>query len=44
MVVADDLRGTWTWSMPQDGCVITRSFHAGGGIDGVNGAKATAGS
>ncbi len=39
----NDLLGTWTWTMPKTGCVITRSFRPDGTIVFVNGKKTTEG-
>lgn len=39
----NDLLGTWTWTMPKTGCVITRTFRPDGTILVVNGKKTTEG-
>lgn len=39
----NDLLGTWVWTMPKTGCVITRTFRPDGTILVVNGKKTTEG-
>jgi len=39
----NDLLGTWTWTMPKTGCVITRTFRPDGTLQVVNGKKTTEG-
>ncbi len=39
----NDLLGTWTWTMPRTGCVITRTFRPDGTVEVINGKKTTEG-